>query len=112
MQALKRHDSKQKNGHYTEEVLLMYYDRLTKGVSCITIKEVVQTVLEGLGGKDLKDTSLSKRSTAQRMKAEVVYLVKLHLAQEWIFSADRSAVFQSNKTTKGQLEWLSLVLKL
>ena len=108
---LKQLDSK-KSGHYTAEVRLVYYDLFTKGVSCNVIEDVVRTVLEGLGGKDVKTTPLPKRSTAQRMKAEVGYLVKLRLAREWKQSAERRAIFQSDKTTKGQLEWLSLVIKL
>ncbi len=109
--SLQKLDTK-RGGHYVAEVRLVYYDLLTKGVSCNIIEDVVRTVLEGLGSKDLKNTPLPKRSTAQRMKAEVGYLVKLRLAREWKLSAEKSAVFQSDKTTKGQLEWLSLVVKL
>ncbi|XP_072023391.1 uncharacterized protein [Amphiura filiformis] len=97
---------------YNAEIRLVYYDLLTKGVSCNIIESVVRRVLETLSGQDVKGTALPSRSTAQRMKVEAGYLVKLRLAWEWKQRADRSAVFQTDKTTKGQLEWLSIVVKL
>ena len=39
-------------------------------------------------------------------------MVKLRLAWEWKEKANKDAIFQCDKTTKGQLEWLSIVIKL
>lgn len=97
---------------YCAEIRLVYYDLLTKGVSCNIIESVVRRVLETLSGRDMKQTSLPSRSTAQRMKVEAGYLVKLRLAVDWKERVDKSAIFQTDKTTKGQLEWLSIVIKL
>ena len=97
---------------YNAEIRLVYYDLLTKGVSCNIIETVVRRVLQTLSGRDVKQTSLPSLSTAQRMKIKAGYLVKLRLAWEWKSKADKSAVFQTDKTTKGQLEWLSIVVKL
>ena len=57
-----------------------------------------------VSGWNVKDTALPSRSTAQRMKIEVGYLVKLRLACQWKQQADSSAIFQTDKTTKGPLE--------
>ena len=104
-------ETKHKN-HYNAEIWLVYFDLLSKGVSCNIIQSVVRWVLDTLGDKDVKNTSLPSRSTAQRMKVEAGYMVKLRLAWEWKQKANKDAIFQCNKTTKGQLEWLSTVIKL
>ena len=104
-------ETKHKN-HYNAEIRLVYFDLLSKGVSCNIIQSVVRRVLDTLGAKDIKNTPLPSRSTAQRMKIEAGYMVKLRLAWEWKMKANKDAIFQCDKTTKGQLEWLSIVIKL
>ena len=62
-------------------------------------------MLDTLGDRDVK--ILPRRSNAQRTKVEAGYMVKLRLAWEWKEKTNKDVIFQSNKMTNGQLEWLS-----
>lgn len=76
LDALKTLETRNK-GKYNANIRLLYYDLLTKNVSCNTIQSVVRSVLDFITPVDAESVVLPSRSSAQRMLSEAGELVKM-----------------------------------
>ncbi|XP_077981591.1 uncharacterized protein LOC144436632 [Glandiceps talaboti] len=107
IQCLTSLETKEKGGLYKTEIRLVYYHLLTLGVSANQVESVIRTVLAHLSPVDDKAIQLPKRSTAQRMKTEAGQLATLRGLVEWSQREEKDVAYLTDKTTKGQLEWLT-----